>query len=223
MAGLNEQIKVMVLEAAAAVVASEKGRIINVFRTQLEGEAAKTLEHLITASKDELASARREAVEQMRNQAMPILKETNATLQKLGSVRDDAKVNLPTMCNQFGTFLQEACDKAISDMQQKIADLDKQLTTEAHQEVAAAHTAIAEDSRKILMKISEEYRQKIESQLNAITASIVDQKGGALKAKALEISGQVLTELETHSRRHLELISEAIADIAKKKISRTSG
>jgi hypothetical protein len=223
MAGLSEQIKVMVLEAATDVVANEKGRIINEFRSHLENEAAKTLEHLIAASKNELATVRRESLEQMRNQATPILTETNASLQKVASLRDEAKVNVATMCNQFATFLQEACDKSIGEMQQKIAELDKQLETDAHEQVATAYTAVIEDSRKMLMKMSEEYRQKIESQSNSLAASIVDQETTVLKAKAVEISGQVLTELEAYSRRHLELISESIAEIANKKISRTSG
>src|ERR1700722_5709924 len=56
MAGVSEQIEVMAAEATAAVIAKEKARILAEFHAHLQDEATKTLERVIAASKEELAS-----------------------------------------------------------------------------------------------------------------------------------------------------------------------
>jgi hypothetical protein len=52
MAGLSQQIQVMVSETTAVSLVSEKNRLIAEFRAQLEDEATKTLERVMTTSKE---------------------------------------------------------------------------------------------------------------------------------------------------------------------------
>jgi len=52
MAGLSQQIQVMVSETAAVSLVNEKNRLIAEFRAQLEGEATKTIERVLTTSKE---------------------------------------------------------------------------------------------------------------------------------------------------------------------------
>jgi hypothetical protein len=52
MAGLSQQIQVMVSETAAVSLVNEKNLLIAEFRTQLEGEATKTIERVLTTSKE---------------------------------------------------------------------------------------------------------------------------------------------------------------------------
>ena len=52
MAGLSQQIQVMVTETAAVSLVNEKNRLIAEFRVQLEDEAAKTIERVLTTSKE---------------------------------------------------------------------------------------------------------------------------------------------------------------------------
>lgn len=53
-AGLGEQIQVMAREAAVSAIQNQKGLLLADFRAQLQGEATKTLELVILASKEEL-------------------------------------------------------------------------------------------------------------------------------------------------------------------------
>jgi hypothetical protein len=246
--GLGEQIKVMASEAAAAVVAKEKESILNEFRAHLQDEATKTLERVIAASKEQLASralkelhethevaaqvayehwikkidqdlesfttkiqesmnsSRREAVEQFRSQAAPVLGETQAALRKLATVQDQLKINLVTMCQQFEEFLQQSTAKPVTEMREKIAEFAKQFENNVDARVAAAHSAAVE----------------IGHQLESLTASAAEQAAKVLKESTAEISRQSLSELETRMRKHLEFISESIAEIAKKGVMRPS-
>lgn len=54
MAGFGEQIQVMVSHAATTAFAKERERLIGEFRVQLQNEATRTLERVISASKEEL-------------------------------------------------------------------------------------------------------------------------------------------------------------------------
>ena len=52
MAGLSQQIQVMVTETAAVSLVNEKNRLIGEFCVQLEDEAAKTIERVLATSKE---------------------------------------------------------------------------------------------------------------------------------------------------------------------------
>ncbi len=53
-AGLSEQIQHMASEAAATAILKEKGRLLEDFRAQLQREATRTLEQVISTSQEEL-------------------------------------------------------------------------------------------------------------------------------------------------------------------------
>lgn len=247
MAGVGEQIEVMAAEATAAVVAKEKARILSEFQAHLQDEAAKTLERVIAASKEQLASqalkelserhetaaqsiqsrwmqemeqnvtsitaqlqqsmdsSRRETLAQLRTQVTPVLAETQAALQKLADVQDKLRVNLAAMCQQYEDFLQQGFAKSITQMEAKIAEFDKQFEDNVATRVAAAQsTAVA-----------------LGEQLELLAASAAEQATNALKERTAQISRQSLNQLETSTRKHLESISESIADIAKKTVIRS--
>ncbi len=52
MVGVGEQIQAMASEAAAAALAKDKGRLLDEFRAQLRDEAIKTIQSVISASKE---------------------------------------------------------------------------------------------------------------------------------------------------------------------------
>ncbi len=52
MFGLSEQIQTMAAEAAASALISEKGRLLDEFRSQIREEAIKTIQSAVMASKD---------------------------------------------------------------------------------------------------------------------------------------------------------------------------
>ena len=53
-AGLGEQIRHMASEAAATAIVKEKGRLLEDFRAQLQREVTRTLEQVISSSREEL-------------------------------------------------------------------------------------------------------------------------------------------------------------------------
>lgn len=243
-AGLSEQIKAMVSEVAAAVVAKERESILNEFHAHLQNEATKTLERVIASSKEELASwaqkelhetheaaaqasyercskkieqdlqaftaniqqsmnsSRREVMEHFRSQTAPVLGETQAALQKLATTQDQLKHNLVRMCQQFEDFLEQGAAKSSTHMREKAAEFAKQFENNVDLRVAAAHSAA----------------DKIGHQLESLTATSVEQATKVLKERTTEISRQSLSELEARTRKHLEFISESIAEIAKKSL-----
>jgi hypothetical protein len=261
MAGLGEQIKAMASEAAAAVVAREKDRILKEFRAHLQDEAAKTLERALAASKDELASralkeltetheaaaqvsyerwrtkmeqdlerltaeiqqsmdsSRRETAERFRSQAAPVLGETKAALQKLVAFQDQIKVNLVTMCKQFEDFLQHGAEESGARMQEKVAELEKEFENNINARIAAAHAAVVEETSQTLLKISQDCQQTAQHQLESLAASTADRATIDLKQSSEEIGRRSLSELRSQTCSHLESISQAIADIAKNKLT----
>jgi hypothetical protein len=261
MAGVGEQIKAMASEAAAAVVAREKDRILKEFRAHLQDEAAKTLERALAASKDELASralkdltetheaaaqvsyerwrkkmeldlesltaeiqqsmdsSRRETAERFRSQAAPVLGETKAALQKLVAFQDQIKVNLVTMCKQFEDFLQHGAEESGARMQEKVSGLEKQFDKNVDARVAAAHAAVIEETTRALLKISQDCEQTARQQLESLAASTAEHAANDLKQSSGEIGRLSLRELKSQTCSHLESISQAIAEIAKNKLT----
>jgi hypothetical protein len=260
MAGLGEQIKAMASDAAASVVAREKDRILKEFRAHLQEEATKTLEQVMAASKDELASralkelteaheaaaqatndrwlkkmeqdlekvtaniqesmdsSRRETAERFRSQAAPVLGETKAALQKLVTFQDQIKVNMVTMCKQFEDFLEHGAEESGARMNQKILELEKQFEKDVNARVAA-HSAAVEESSQALQKIAQDCQQTAQHQFESLAASTTEHATNTLKESSVQIGRQSLSELQSHTRSHLEFLSQSIADIAKKQIT----
>jgi hypothetical protein len=238
MAGLNEQIKVMASETAVAVVAQQKDRILNEFSAASQAlndlnearEAAANItyerwlkkmeqhaERVTTTIQQSMDSSRRETIEQLRSQAAPVLAEARAALQKLVTFQDEIKVNLVTMCKQFEDFSQQGADESAAHMREKISELDKTFENSVNARMAAAQTAVLEDSTQGLLKLSQDCRQTAQNQLEFLAASAAEQTKQVLKDSSTEICRQRLNELQSCTRSHLEFISEAIAAIAKTK------
>lgn len=302
MVGLDEQIQMMVSQAATAVMVREKGRLLDEFRAQLREEATNTLECVISTSKEELArrtlrelseaheaavrttyerwmkkidqdmgsaaqrilaqgsaaservenmavntierlqrnmdASRREAVDRflsrLQNRLAPLLGEVQAAVQKLAASEDELKVGSLAMCKQFEAFLQQEAHKSATEMQERIAALEKQVESSVNNRLAKVHdeldkqsTAVADEGTQALRKFSQGCEQAAQSQLESLVASAtgqITQITQTLKDRTAEISHQFSNELEGYMRSYLEFVSNSFAETAKKTaIKQTPG
>jgi hypothetical protein len=225
-AGLGEQIKAMATEAAGAVVAREKEAILSDFRAHLQDEATKTLERVMAASKEELASqafkeheaAAQTAYERWFKKIDQDLQNFSANMQQtMNSSRREAVEQFRSQTAPVLGETQAALQKLATVQDQ----LKVNLVTMCQQFEDFLQQGAAKSTAQMQEKIAEFARQ-FDDGVNARVATAAEQAAKALKDSTAEISRRNLSELESRTRAHLEFISQSIAEIAKKGVTRPS-
>jgi hypothetical protein len=290
-AGLGEQIQTMASEAAASAILKEKGQLLDEFRAQLQDEATRTLEQVISASKDELArralselseaheaaaratherwvmkieqelgtaaagmasqstelsqrfesmatgtlerlqrtmeSARRNGVDhflaRLREQLAPLLEDAQSALQKLVACEHELQETSEVTCKRFETFLQQSAQKSAAEVRGKIPEFEKQLERSVNDKLAKAHedldkqsAAVLGESAEALRQLSQSCQQSAQTYFQSLAAPALEQITGVLEERTAEISHRLAAEIEEHTRRYFESISELVAEIPKK-------
>jgi len=296
MFGLNEQIRLVASEAAAAAIAKEKGRVLEDFRLKLKDEAKAILEQAIVVARDgagskvlqelntaheaaarttyerwvkkleqdfadtaqrsvslgskvnerveraalatvervqqSLDTSRREGVDQfrarLRTEVTPILEEAQGAIQKLTAFQDEVKVRSLEICGQFSDFLKDEGLRSATEMQEKVAECEQQISSAVKEQVAKASEEIGTKSTEAagafadhLRKLSQECEQGAQERLKLAAEANAEVAANLMKEKIAALSSQFSTEMESY-RNYLQLISASIGEIAKKPAARTA-
>jgi hypothetical protein len=195
MVGLGEQIQAMASEAAAAALVKEKSRLLEEFRVQLRGEAVKTIQSAIAASKEVIsrqamkelseaqeASARnshalwRKKLEQdMEIARQHMLVQGKDVSQKLDAM---AVSTIERVQSKMDTTRSEAVDRLVSRIRDQVAPM-LEVAKDSLQRLEGAETALRKESEAIFAGLenqlaysTNESLAKAEEDLGKNTATI---------------------------------------------------
>ena len=162
MAGLSNQIQVMVTETAAVSLVNEKNRLIAEFRAQLQEEATTTLERIITTSKEVWARrALKELSEQQEATARANHERWNRAIEQdlqnakermeVQGVEVSQRVDNMTNCaierlqRSLDTSRTEAAARFVARLKEQVEPLVEGAKADL-QKLTAAHSALKETS-----------------------------------------------------------------------------
>lgn len=233
MAGLSKQIQVTVSEIAAVTLASERNRLLDEFRFQLQNQAAGTIEQVIATSKDELA---RRALKELNEGADAIVRASHGNL--VGEIErgiENAKQCLTTQENELsqriasmatGTVerLQrnleasrtEAAERFVSRLREQVAPVVEEARAEL-QKLAASQNTFREESQAIYKRVT----NQLENDANARLLQTHDELDKHSAVVVNDCNGRLLELSNTFEKMALDSAQSMVAsatDDAKKNI-----
>lgn len=208
MGGLSSQIQATVSEIAAATLASEKDRLLDEFRAQLQTEAAGTIERVIETSKDELA---RRGLKALNEGAEAVVRTSHGGLA--GAIERDVENARQRMTTQGNELDQRISTMVTGTVEQLQRTLEASRTEAAERFVARLREQVApvvEDAKADLQKlVASQTILKEESQ--AICTRITNQLESDANARLL----QTHDELEKNSASILNECNEKLRELSQ--------
>jgi hypothetical protein len=123
--------------------------------------------------------------------------------------------------------MQEGADRSTVATRETLSTLVKQFDDSVSARIAFAQdemgkksAAAVDQSTQALRDLTHGCQSTAQTQLESMVKSAADRLNDELKERTAQISQQCSSELEDCTRSHLDFISEAIAEIAKKKANR---
>jgi hypothetical protein len=238
MGGLSSQIQTTVSEIAAVTLASEKSRLLDDFRVQLQNEAAGTIERVIATSKDELT---RRALKLLNEGAEATVRTSHGSLagaierdvenarQLMKSEGNELSQRISTMVTGTVEQLQhtlettraEAAERFITRLREQVAPVVEEAKADL-QKLAASQTVFQEESQAIYTRVTNQLETDANAQLlrtneelEKHSASVVNE----CNAKLLELS-QAFEKMARDSAQ--TMIASATGD-AKKNLEHKAG
>lgn len=182
-------------------------------------EMEDVAESLSASALDKLQSAmetsRRDSVDRiiarLKEQSAPVLGNAQSVLGQLSQGTQDLSAALARSIEESTARIQEAHAQLEKQFDKMIRERLEAAQTEFARSTRAASIEALHDLRSLSQKYENEARARLQSSLDPI----VDEKLSALKDQVSTICAQVETDLEQHSRSHLELVGGAISELAK--------
>jgi hypothetical protein len=211
MAGLGEQIQIKAGEAARDALTREKDRQMDEFRVQLRDEAMKTMESVITASKEEIshqalkglmqaheAGARinytrwiKKIEQDMETVRQHMLNQVGEVNRRIDSLAADA---IDRVQRNVETTRNEAVERFVSRFREEVTPLVVQ-ANEALQTLAASEVAFKKESETIYAGM--------ESHLECCANASVTKVHEELTKNSMAIAAQT-NETMQHLARNIE-------------------
>jgi hypothetical protein len=176
MNALSNQVQIAVCEIAAVTLADERKRLLDEFRFQIQNEAIGTIEHVIAASKDELA---RRALKVLNEGAQAVVKNTQVSL--VGAVErhiENAQHHLDTLATgtververNLETSRTKSTERFVVRLREQVAPVMEEARAD-FQKLVASQTVFKEESQAIYRRVTDQ----LESDANARLLQSHDQ------------------------------------------------
>jgi hypothetical protein len=226
MAGLGEQIKAMASEAAASVVAREKDRILKEFRAHLQDEAAKTLEQVMAASKEEFASRALKELTETHEAAAQVtydrwLKKMEQDLEKVTtSIQESMDSSRRETAERFRSQAAPVLSETKAALQKLVAFQDQikvNMVTMCKQfEDFLQHGAEESGARmhEKIMELEKQFEKDVNARLAAAHAALTEDSAQTL----LKIS----QDFQQTAREQLDLLAASAAERATNALKENS-
>jgi hypothetical protein len=219
MAGIGEQIQIMSGEAARDALVKEKSRQLDEFRVQLREEAAKTVQSVISASKEDIARQALKALmeaheagartnharwikkieQDMETARQHMLRQVKEVTQRIDSLAASATDRVQ---RNMETTRDEAVSRFVSRLREQVAPLLAEANG-ALQTLAASEIAFKDESQSICAQLE-----------NQIAAG-----ANASLAKAHEELAQNATAVAMKTNETLQQLSQNIEKAAQDNLN----
>jgi len=247
LANLGDQIQVNLSETATAILYSEKGRLLEALRAQLQEDATRAVERVVTTSKEELA--RRvlgELIEAQETTTRTNHERWIKTIeQDIGDARQRMMIQGNEVSQRIVSRLRDQVTPLLEDAKAELQKLvvsqsafkaDSQaiytrvaeaLENNVNAKLARAHEELNKNSAVVvnecnvkLVELSEAFEKATRDSLPALVASATDDAKKVLDERTSEMTNNFTAQLESHIRGYLEFIGDSIAEIPKKTLLR---
>jgi hypothetical protein len=219
MAGLGEQIQTMASEAAAAALVKEKGRLLEEFRAQIREEAVKTIQSVISASKDvivhqamkELSEAneaaardshalwRKQIVQDLESARQHMLVQGKEVGQRLDAM---AVSTIERVQSTVDTTRSEAVDRFVSRIRDQITPM-LEVAKDSLQRLQGAESALRKESEAIFAGIENQLAFSTNESL-AKALEELEKNAAVHTAKTNEILAQLYQNFENTAKNNVE-------------------
>jgi hypothetical protein len=168
MNALSNQVQVAVCEIAAVTLADERKRLLDEFRFQIQNEASGTIEHVIAASKDELA---RRGLKVLSEGAQAIVKNSQGSL--VGAIErhlENAQQNLDSLATgtververNLETSRTKSTERFVLRLREQVAPVMEEARADFHK-LVASQAVFKQESQAIYRRVTDQ----LESDANA--------------------------------------------------------
>jgi hypothetical protein len=219
MAGLGEQIQAMASEAAAGVLVREKGRLLEEFRAQIREEAVKTIQSVISASKDvivhqamkELSEAneaaardshalwRKQIVQDLESARQHMLVQGKEVGQRLDAM---AVSTIERVQSTVDTTRSEAVDRFVSRIRDQITPM-LEAAKDSLQKLQGAESALRKESEAIFAGVENQLAFSSNESL-AKALEDLENNAAAHAAKTNEILAKLYQNFENAAQNNVE-------------------
>ena len=247
LAGLGDQIQANLSETATSILYSEKNRMFEALCVQLQEEAGRAVERVITASKEELA--RRvlgELVEAQEATTRVNHERWIKTIeQDIGDARQRMLIQGNEVSQRIVTRLRDQVTPLLEDAKAELQQLvvsqhafkeDSQAIytrvaealennvnaslSRAHEELNKNSATVMNGCNEKLVGLSQAFEKATRDRLPSLVASATDDAKKILEERTAEMTNNFTAQLESHIRSYLEFIGDSIAEIPKKNLQR---
>ena len=247
LANLGDQIQANLSETATAILYGEKNRLLEALRIQLQADATRAVEHVVTTSKEELARrvlgeliAAQDATTRANHERwiktieqdigdarQRMLIQGNEVSQRIVSrLRDqvtplleDAKVELQKLVVSQSAFKEDS-QAIYTRVEKELENNVSAKLAKAHEDLNENSAAVVNETNEKLTGLSQAFEKATRDSLPSLVASATDNARKVLEERTAEMSNNFTAQLESHIRSYLEFIGDSIAEIPKKNQQR---
>ena len=206
MVGLGEQIQTMASEAAAAALAKDKGRLLEEFRAQLRDEALKTIQSVISASKEVIVH---QGMKELREAQEAGARNSHALWRK--QIQQDLETARKYMLAQGKEMSQRLDAMAISTIERVQSEVET-----ARSEAVDHFVSRIRDQVAPMLEVAKDSLQRLEGaeialrkESEAIFAGIENQ----LACSTNESLAKALEDLEMNAAAHTAKTKETLLQL----------
>ena len=247
LASLGDQIQANLSETATAILYGEKNRLLEALRIQLQQDATRAVEHVVTTSKEELARrvlgeliAAQDATTRANHERwiktieqdigdarQRMLIQGNEVSQRIVSrLRDqvtplleDAKAELQQLVVSQSAFKEDS-QAIYTRVAKELENNVSAKLAKAHEDLNENTIAVVNECNEKLVELSQAFEKATRDSLPSLVASATDDARKVLEERTAEMSNNFTAQLESHIRSYLEFIGDSIAEIPKKNVQR---
>lgn len=225
MAGLSQQIQVMVTETAAVSLVNEKNRLIAEFRVQLEDEAAKTVERVLTTSKEVWARRALKELSEQQEAAARTNHErwTRAIEQDLQAAKERMDIQGIEVSERIDSMANSTIERLQRSLDTSRTEAASRFVSRLKEQVEPLLEAAKTDLQKLVntQNAFKEQSREIESRVTAKLAHGHDElarKSGAVIDECIRKLAELSQAFETATREGLQSLAASSADDVKEAL-----
>ena len=221
MAGIGEQIQIMSAEAAREALAREKSQQVEEFRAQLRDEAAKTMQAVVSASREDITRQALKALldahevgartnharwikkieQDLETARQHMLRQVNEVTQRIDAL---AAATTERVQRNMETTRDEAVSRFMTRLREQIAPLLAE-ANDALQTLAASEIAFKNETRSFCAGVENQITTGASASLTKVQEEL-SQNAAAVAAKTSETLQQLSQNIETAAQDNLKTL-----------------
>jgi hypothetical protein len=221
MAGIGEQIQIMSAEAARNALEREKSQQVDEFRAQLRDEAAKTMQAVVSASREDISrqalktlldahevGARtnharwiKKIEQDLETARQHMLRQVNEVTQRIDSV---AAATTERVQRNMESTRDEAVSRFMTRLREQIAPLLAE-ANDALQTLAASEIAFKNETRSFCAGMENQITTGANASLTKVQEEL-SQNAAAISAKTSKTLLQLSQNIETAAQDNLKTL-----------------